>query len=273
MLPAKCYRVGVNILARAISGMMRSNNIQGHFCIGPRDTFFEFQGMRLAYHFGEFGAAGNVDSGGNTEDLTRAKLNSLITSHSVFYDIGAHEGLFSISVQKNDPTTIVHAFEPKSAGLKANIALNSVSVHVHETAIGDRIGLVSMTDDDRSSNHVTGYEGAIPITTIDAIVASGLLAPNFMKLDIEGFEYQALLGAQQTIKNSRPVILTEINHCHFRYNSDFRPFADLMSGLDYNFMSLRGDTLSKVELKSGAISLSDLPPSDEDNYWWMPIQP
>lgn len=35
------------------------------------------------------------------------------------------------------------------------------------------------------------------------------LEPEFIKLDVEGFEYQVLLGAAATIKNNRPILLIE----------------------------------------------------------------
>lgn len=45
----------------------------------------------------------------------------------------------------------------------------------------------------------------ISVDTLD----SCKLQPEFIKIDVEGFEYQVLLGAQETIKNSRPILLIE----------------------------------------------------------------
>ena len=35
------------------------------------------------------------------------------------------------------------------------------------------------------------------------------IKPDFIKIDVEGFEYQVLLGAEETIRNSRPILLVE----------------------------------------------------------------
>jgi FkbM family methyltransferase len=45
----------------------------------------------------------------------------------------------------------------------------------------------------------------VEINTLDSFQ----LQPDFIKIDVEGFEYQVLLGAKETIKNSRPILLIE----------------------------------------------------------------
>jgi hypothetical protein len=50
-------------------------------------------------------------------------------------------------------------------------------------------------------------EGIIPQVKIDCFG----LSPSLIHLDIEGFEGFALLGAEETIKRSKPVIVLEIN--------------------------------------------------------------
>lgn len=54
--------------------------------------------------------------------------------------------------------------------------------------------------------HQMEGEGDIEIMTIDSL---GLGACNLIQLDIEGFELQALKGAEQTIRQFHPVIVTE----------------------------------------------------------------
>jgi FkbM family methyltransferase len=45
----------------------------------------------------------------------------------------------------------------------------------------------------------------IDVNTLDSFK----LQPEFIKIDVEGFEYQVLLGSQETIKNNRPILLIE----------------------------------------------------------------
>src|SRR5437868_5397737 len=98
--PYKPYRIGMNLLARAMRSLMRARGIEGSFCISPSFTYYEWDGIRLAYNYSECGVGGNIDSGGNSEPNTHRKLVSLLGPGAVFFDIGAHEGLFSIDVKK-----------------------------------------------------------------------------------------------------------------------------------------------------------------------------
>lgn len=248
--------------------LLRSRNIKGAFCVTAYDAFFEQDAMRFAYHFDKYGVAGNIDSGGTTEPITRAKANEFLnTPDAVFFDIGAHEGLFSISAKRANPALKVYAFEPQPAELRENLQLNDLgSVEVVAAAVGERAGSVSMTTDERSSNHVTDTNsGSIPVVALDD---QDLPAPTLMKLDIEGFELSALKGATNILKTNRPIVITEINHCFLRYNKDLLPLHEFMEAHGYRMQALRDGSL--VPIDSAPASLEALPGSAEYNYWWTP---
>lgn len=264
--PEKAYRVAVNGLARGIRFLMRSNGIKGHFCIGPDNTFFEIDGIRFEYHYPAFGVSGNIDSGGSTEPQTRAKLMEYLSGPaSVLYDVGAHEGLFSLDAKTRNPAAIVHAFEPQAAALFKNIKINGFEIAVHEVAVGEAAGTVSMTTDQRSSNFVTGEGGPIPVIRLDDL--TDLPPPSAIKLDIEGFELSALRGARSLLMRHRPVVVMEINHCFLRYNSSLKPLYELMSSLGYSFNRLASGKLHEITERTDTPDA--LPRSAEDNYWWV----
>src|SRR5213080_94613 len=143
LIPYRPYRVAINLLARSMRALMRAREIPGTFCIGAGDAFYEWQGMRFAYNYQRFGVAGDIDAGGTSEERTRNKLNEFLDRQSVFYDVGAHEGLFSISAKKHTPELVVHAFEPQPDALQRNLVLNDLrDVEVHAAAVGDRDGSI-----------------------------------------------------------------------------------------------------------------------------------
>jgi FkbM family methyltransferase len=257
----------MNLLARGMRALMRARGVNGAFCVSPSVTYYEWDGLRLIYDYAALGVGGNIDAGGNSEPATRNKLLSLLKPGSVFFDVGAHEGLFSIDVKRHIPDAAVHAFEPLPAALEQNLALNRLpDVVVHRAAVGEEVGTVTMSAGQRSSNFVqSASSGIIPMVALDAL---DLPAPTAIKLDIEGFELHALKGARETIQRYRPVIITEINHCFLRYHPDLTPLQDFMSGLGYRCHTLTGASLTPV--REGLHDLSTLPHSEEANYWWLP---
>ena len=110
----------------------------------------------------------------------------------------------------------VIAFEPQPAifgVLKANCEANKVSNAVLvNAAVGDESGEISVPDVDYG---VKGNFGgvalgagqfSVPMVTIDGL---NLPACAFMKIDVEGMEYEALTGAEETIQRFRPLMYVE----------------------------------------------------------------
>jgi FkbM family methyltransferase len=208
---------------------MARKGVPGAFVVSGTGASYEDEdGIRHVYDFAKFGAAGNIDSGGTTEALTRRALIKLLPENSVFYDIGAHQGLYSMFVMRRRPDVEVHSFEPQSDHLLESLELNRLpNVNVHTVAVGDKEGIIGMTVSQRSSNHVVTdgekAEISVPIVRLDAYCsARHVAAPDVIKIDIEGLEFQALRGARELLKASTPLIIAEINHCFHRYQDDFR---------------------------------------------------
>lgn len=269
----KAYRLTMNLLMRCMRALMRIKGVNGYLCIGSKTCFFEHQGMRFIYHFAHFGVAGNIDATGASEPLTRAKLHQLLAPEMTFYDIGAHEGLFSLDVAQRFPAVIVHAFEPLPEVLLQNLELNQIGhVQVHAVAVGNLSGETSITADQRSSNHIS-QSGAkkVPIITLDTMVSqSGCEPPDIMKLDIEGYELHALWGSESLLRQHQPLVITEINHCILRYQPNLKPFLEYMDKLGYTLYSLSNGHLSAVPRTPSPEQLDGLPRSDDSNYWWVP---
>ncbi len=271
----KSFRLGMNITLRMMRSMMRVKGVKGYLCVGPERAFFEYDRMRFMYDFAQFGVAGNIDSGGGTEPLTRAKLLSLLAPGLVFYDVGAHEGLFTLDVRKRFPTVIIHAFEPLAESLVENLVLNDIDdVHVHAVAVGNRLGEISITAALRSSNYISENSKrgnvTVPMITLDAAILEGAEPPDIVKLDIEGFELHALWGFEAALKNHQPLVITEINHCLLRYHEDLGRFTEYMTRLGYVLHRLEGDRLISLGGGSASMRLEEMPASDESNYWWIP---
>ena len=137
-----------------------------------------------------------------------SKLRPLLRAGATFIAIGANFGFFALNACRmmGDQGRVL-AIEPNplmAARLRENIALNGFkSIVVHEVAIGDRIGFArphsTIADHgsagygavDPAAQHETpGSTGMMPL--IDIVEAAGITRIDALKIDIEGFEYEAL---------------------------------------------------------------------------------
>lgn len=89
------------------------------------------------------------------------------------------------------------------------------NVNHRRAGFGAEISAVGMTNvqGNAGAHYITG-EGDIPIITIDGLF---LDACDLICLDVEGFEFFALRGAERTIRQFRPVIMFEEKGLSERY--------------------------------------------------------
>lgn len=110
----------------------------------------------------------------------------------------------------------VHTFEPSDINyyfLSRNVA-GVDNIKINKAALGSEVRYdvkMQVTHDwNLGMNKIESFDGDIPMTTIDTYVASNDIDHvDFIWLDLEGFEDQAIQGAVQTITKFRPVIALE----------------------------------------------------------------
>jgi FkbM family methyltransferase len=132
---------------------------------------------------------------------------------SVFYDIGANVGFYSLLASKLVNSGKVFAFEPSPRNigfLKKHVELNQLrNVTVLETALGDKDGVMKFeTESTGFAGHLSDHgEITVRVTSLDALVTSGQIPPpDYIKMDIEGAEFLALQGASQTLRTHHPEV-------------------------------------------------------------------
>jgi FkbM family methyltransferase len=152
-------------------------------------------------------------------------LNRAVRRGNIVYDIGANVGYLSVELathRQRDNITVI-AFEPQrrlARNIRLAARLNDLdNLFVKECVVGSEMGDVSFSEM-RHSVHgtaVSGVENAItqytvPQISIDDSVSDGRLPPpDVIKLDIEGYEYEALSGASQTLTKHKPIVIFEIS--------------------------------------------------------------
>lgn len=147
-------------------------------------------------------------------------LQSLLSSNSVFYDIGANFGYYSLIMANHlDKKCRIHAFEPNPGTwnrLCRHIAINNMVdvVRAHRVALSDASGIgVLIERADNSGAARLGKDGqgiSVDVTTLDTFCSQ--LSENRLdavKIDVEGYEVRVLEGARATISRFKPVIIIE----------------------------------------------------------------
>lgn len=185
-------------------------------------------------------------------------LRNIIKPGQTVFDIGANIGFYSVLFSEwVGPRGKVIAYEPDPDNhnlLLRNLELNNCqNVEVRPVALADRSGQSVFSVD--HVTHMTGHLGAgatygetifgkskedlirVPTSTLDDEVRE-FGAPEIIKMDIEGGEYDALRGARSLLQTDRPIIVSEMNAWRARSaEADIaRQTATLL--LDHNY-SLR----------------------------------
>ena len=146
-----------------------------------------------------------------------------IAKGDVVLDVGGFRGetaiVFADSV---GDTGKVYAFEPIKASyeiMKRNIANNGLSAIIEPVNMGCSSKVQTTTAVSVESgdpwNFISADDGSVPVqlTTIDEFVFSNKLQKvDFIKMDVEGFEMDALLGAQKVLQTYRPKLAIALYH-------------------------------------------------------------
>jgi FkbM family methyltransferase len=162
---------------------------------------------------------------GHYEKSLATALKNLLKPDSIFIDIGANTGYFTLLVERLTPQGSVIAFEPVSylfEALQKNIEVNNaIQIRAVNAAIGERneerkIYLSGSDNTGMSSfqkpGNYSGKDEWVKVFSLDSwFQQSGLPAVDVVKIDVEGNELAVLKGMKEIIKNNRPHILIEIN--------------------------------------------------------------
>jgi FkbM family methyltransferase len=223
-------------------------------------------------------------------------LISLLTlkKKPIFWDVGANSGIYTLITLTLKNNAVVVAFEPSEISLKKftlncltnnyeftnsyNLKNNSYNLILFDYALSS--SNKSMHFNYYSSDDDFTYGGQIPsldkksykteivkaITGEEVISLNNNLMPNFVKIDIEGYEYEALAGLGTHLKNIEVILIeilsdnlaerieTLLTPALFRYfdvddrNRTIREFSHLKKSSFRNWFIIKRDYNSGLSL-------------------------
>jgi FkbM family methyltransferase len=173
-------------------------------------------------------------SAGDEGKFSRAMF-AQIRPGEVVWDVGANHGHYTsrFADAVGDSGTIV-AFEPAEATFESLMKRSAGrgNVHCENAALGDFDGQADFfvstgTGSEYDIGHLAMVKGQGRVKTVSQVrVLKGdtycarepQLAPHRIKIDVEGYEYEVLLGLSETLKSSR--LLSVFIEVHFTFLRD-----------------------------------------------------
>lgn len=214
-------------------------------------------------------------------DFIKSTLSPYIKQAKTILDIGAHIGSHTIAYASINPTANIYSFEMQNEMFKL-LSINTIAnktgtqtrIKLFNNAVGNDNKMVEMDTGDPINSHqccVFNYYskpennekynfGALSLgrggnqTQMISIDSLQLEGCDFIKIDVEGFEYAVILGAINTITKYKPVIYYEKNSrvmtpamcvmANLPYrNSDIYNVERLLTCLGYNKFTTYNDNI------------------------------
>lgn len=192
-----------------------------------------------------------INAYGYWEEHLFSLYSQIIKEDFIIIDGGANLGFHTVQFGKLASKGKIYSFEPQNLiynVLSTNILVNNLSNTVEQFKLGlsdcESIEIFTSVENPsitmgefcinwggRGFTEKDGNEKA-KTTTIDSFNIDKL---DFIKLDIQGFEYKALMGGIKTIKNNMPTIFVENydGRCDEKIKEQERAPIDLLLDLGY----------------------------------------
>lgn len=183
------------------------------------------RGHHPIYQFDFFYYAHDVFIGrplaaGKYELFESELYRAAIKPDSVVMDVGANIGYYTLLAAGTiDPALgRVYAFEPNVdhfAILQQNLAHHGIDyAFAHQLAVGEREGEVNLYLSDTNPGDHQVYDSgegrriqAVRMVALDDFIAEHGIAPDLVKIDTQGYDYNVLLGMKDLLARDCPLTL------------------------------------------------------------------
>ena len=187
---------------------------------------------------------------GSYEYQKRRAFEKNIGKNAIVYDIGANVGYFSLlAAVLTGSQGQVFAFEPLPRNvdfLKKHISINNLdNIQVIEAAVADHDGRATFAyGASTAMGHLgEGGELEVSLVSLDSLLKKGkIFPPDFIKIDVEGAEFEVLQGARSLINQHRPTLFLDTHH-----RESHQKVIKFLSDKGYQFEILDGKPLTQTK--------------------------
>lgn len=195
------------------------------------------------------GATGNLYYGLD-EFCDMGFLLHFLRKEDIFIDVGANIGSYTVlaSAEIGARTISIEPIPSTFAFLKDNVVLNNINniVELYNIGLASKNSSMKFTKTQDTVNHVaTDYDKdviEVKVNTLDNIIKES--NPSLIKIDVEGYEFEVLMGASKILKNSAlKAIIIELNQSGKKYGFDDNDIHKNL--IDYGFLPFKYNPYSR----------------------------
>jgi FkbM family methyltransferase len=192
----------------------------------------------------------------------------LTKDKKMLFDVGSQFGSFSFPFIGTSSDKQVYAFDggtnPYLTTTQIKLINNLTNFNTFNFLIGNKNELVKCFSEDLQSLAIAGNDTRL-MFSIDMLVELFGTIPDVMKIDIEGCEYQALVGAQNTILKHKPIIFIEIHPKFLNlYQNNINQIVEFVNSIDYSVYDLNQNKVTNY------LDILSAEQTDSNRTVWMP---
>jgi len=164
-------------------------------------------------------------------------LNKKFKDRSRFaIEIGGHVGLWAVDICNN--FDVVEIFEPVEEFRKCLVQnlkdRNIENYRLIPFALGSKEYQTHMDIDPTSTGDTHINENSKTVVDVKKLDSFNYKHIDFIKIDTEGYEYEVLKGAEQTLKKHKLMIVVEIKNKHLqRFKTSSKEIHNYLTSLNY----------------------------------------
>jgi len=221
MFPTKIlfnlYQIGKNLLSgRGLTKYSFIRKVKHYSLSNLQTDYAEVFGNKL--FLSKKGLALSISHYGTYEELESKIMEEKIEMGNIVVDVGANIGLHTLNMARIvGKTGQVFAFEPDPSNfeiLKKNVKINNYrNIILEQKAVGDKHGRTTLYQSDHPGKHrifpqteQAKSQVQVELTNLDNYFDSDMIDKiNFIKIDVEGLEFNVLKGMKNILKNSKKI--------------------------------------------------------------------